>query len=230
MIVSHKHRFIFIKTNKTAGTSIEIALSKFCGDDDIITPISRDDEVTRRTLGYRGPQNHLAPQSDDALGDRLRRLVLRKQKLRYYNHISARELKEHLGEDVWNGYFKFCFERRPFDRVISLYYWRHKREPRPSISEFLDSGEPNLLRKRGYDLYTIDHLIAVDRVCLYENMTQELDKLAEQFGLDGRLELPRAKGSHRPNRHNPRDILTETDKERIRQLFRTEIELFGFDT
>lgn len=29
MIISHKNRFIFLKTEKTAGTSIEIALSKF---------------------------------------------------------------------------------------------------------------------------------------------------------------------------------------------------------
>lgn len=31
MIVSHRYRYIFIKTKKTAGTSIEIALSRHCG-------------------------------------------------------------------------------------------------------------------------------------------------------------------------------------------------------
>ncbi|MEL6382956.1 MAG: chondroitin 4-O-sulfotransferase, partial [Cyanobacteria bacterium J06626_18] len=31
MIISHEYKFIFLKTRKTAGTSIEIALSKFCG-------------------------------------------------------------------------------------------------------------------------------------------------------------------------------------------------------
>ena len=229
MIVSHKNKFIFIKTNKTAGTSIEIALSKFCGDDDVITPISRDDESTRTALGYRGPQNHLAPISDYGIRDHWRRWVLRKPKLRYYNHISAREVKQYLGDEVWKTYFKFCFERHPFDRVISLYYWRHKKEPRPSMAEFLDSGVPSLLRKRGYDLYTIDGAVAVDRVCSYENMAEELARLEQQIGLDGHLELPRAKGSHRADRRNPRDVLDEADKQRIRELFRTEIDLFGYD-
>ena len=46
MIVSHRHRFIFIRTMKTAGTSIETFLSRFCGPEDIVTPIDRPAIVT----------------------------------------------------------------------------------------------------------------------------------------------------------------------------------------
>ena len=38
MIISHKHKFIFIKTRKTAGTTIEYNLSKYLGSEDIIAP------------------------------------------------------------------------------------------------------------------------------------------------------------------------------------------------
>ena len=38
MIISHKYKFIFIKTRKTAGTTIEYNISKYLGKNDIITP------------------------------------------------------------------------------------------------------------------------------------------------------------------------------------------------
>jgi len=45
MIISHEHKFIFLKTKKTAGTSIELALSELCGLDDVITPLTTVDET-----------------------------------------------------------------------------------------------------------------------------------------------------------------------------------------
>ena len=74
MIVSHRHRFIFIKTRKTAGTSIEIALSPHCGPEDIISPIAKDDEQFRHELGYPGPQHYLKDKSEYGLGDWWQRL------------------------------------------------------------------------------------------------------------------------------------------------------------
>jgi hypothetical protein len=54
MIISHRHRFIFIKTRKTAGTSIEVYLSRFCGEEDVVTPLNPPVE------GHE-PRNHLGP-------------------------------------------------------------------------------------------------------------------------------------------------------------------------
>jgi len=42
MIISHAHRFVFIKTRKTAGTSLEIARSRYCGARDVITAIDAE--------------------------------------------------------------------------------------------------------------------------------------------------------------------------------------------
>ena len=58
MIFSKLHRFLFIKGRKVAGTSFEVALSKICGPDDILTPITPIDEQTRLSLQYRPAQNY----------------------------------------------------------------------------------------------------------------------------------------------------------------------------
>jgi len=42
MIISHKHKFIFIKTRKTAGSTIEKILCPYLGETDICTGSTRD--------------------------------------------------------------------------------------------------------------------------------------------------------------------------------------------
>ena len=37
MIISHKHKFIFVRPRKTAGTTMQNVLSTICGEEDIIT-------------------------------------------------------------------------------------------------------------------------------------------------------------------------------------------------
>ena len=51
MIISHKHKFIFFKSKKTAGSSIQVTLAKHCGEDDIITGQYQDgiDDETHST-------------------------------------------------------------------------------------------------------------------------------------------------------------------------------------
>jgi len=229
MIISHKYKFIFLKTNKTAGTSIEIALSKFCGQKDIITPISPADERTRKDLGYQGPQNYLAPLWDYRLRDLINLARNKKRKVRYYKHMPAREVKQYIGNTVWDDYYKFCFERNPWDRVISLYYWRYKSEPRPTISEFLESDAPWALRKKGFELYSINREVVVDRVCLFENLKEELERIRVLLGLSGELLLPKTKSSYRKDKRHYRDILNYEEKEKIGKLFNKEISLYGYE-
>ena len=58
MIVSHRHRFIFVKTAKTAGSSVELYLRQFCGPDDIVPYLGPDDERLARSIGAGRPRNH----------------------------------------------------------------------------------------------------------------------------------------------------------------------------
>lgn len=228
MIVCHEHRFVFLKTNKTAGTSAEIALSTVCSDSDIITPVSPPDETLRREYGGHPPANYLRPWRDYSMTDWRRLLLKRRRKLRFYNHIPAREARPLLGEKIWGSYFKFCFERNPWDRVVSYYYWYHRRGGAPSLSEFVASDRPLVLKRRGIGLYTIDGELAVDRVCRFEDIKGELDDVAAHLRLPKALELPRAKSGIRKERTHYRDVLSGTDRERIAVLFADEIRLLRY--
>lgn len=229
MIISHKHQFIFLKTSKTAGTSIEIALSKFCGPDDIITPISAEDEKMRTELGYRGPQNYMSTDWGGGIQGVLGKLLKKEQPRKYYNHIKARKAKPLIGDQVWNDYYKFCFVRNPWDRVISQYYWRCKSEPRPSILEFLDRGGMKSLKRKSEGVYMINGTVVVDQICKFENIAEEMEEVRKQLGLPESLDLPRAKSATRKDKRNYREVLSEEEKEKISDFFADEIKRMNYE-
>jgi len=225
MIISHKHKFIFIKTEKTAGTSIEIALSKYCGPKDIITPITPADELTRQKLGYRGAQNYKIPFSKYSANDYWKCLYKCKRKC-FYNHISANEIMQYIDRKTWDSYFKFSFERSPWDKVISWYFWRYRSEPRPTISEFVQSREANLVK--GFVLYTCSSDIVVDKVFFYEHINDAMNEIREQLNLDETPILPFAKAGLRTDKRNYKEILSEMDKDKIAKVFAREIAYFNY--
>jgi len=162
MILSHEHRFLFLKTTKTAGSSLHMTLTKYCGPDDIIAPMNPEDERVRASLGYAGPRNCQLPWAEYRWKDYLYRMVGRERN-KYHKHITAGELRSKLDPSVWDRYFKFAVVRNPFDYAVSLYFWRH-REQQPSTLHFrqwlLRSGRradrrPLQRRHRGVRLFDL---------------------------------------------------------------------------
>ena len=201
MIISHKHKFIFFKTKKTAGTSIEIALSKYCGVKDIITPISEEDEKIRSTLGYRGAQN------------------FKQKKIVYYSHINVKLVKESLSSEIWNSYYKFCFERNIYEKIISFYYWEHKEEPRPSIKEFLESDALDRLFLGIEAIYMIDDEVVVDDIYNYEELENSFATILKKLSIkDSNFQLPRAKSKYRQNKNNYKNILSPEEIAKIDEI------------
>lgn len=203
MIISHKYKFIFIRTRKTASTSTEIALSRVLGEQDIITPVCDRDEQIRIREGGKTPQNYEG----------------------YYNHMLASEVKLMIGEKTWNEYYKFCFERNPWDKVISLYFHRYKQGPRPTFTQFIDSGE--CFDAYNYKLYSIDDAVAVDFIGRYESLENDLAKVCNKLNI-APLQLPSAKTQFRLDKRHYSQFIVQKEREKLEVLFQKEIDLHNY--
>jgi hypothetical protein len=225
MIISHRHRFIFLKTRKTAGTSVETALSALCGDNDIITPISPDDEIARVEFAGRGAQNTQIPLrlSAAVLRDRRSR---RPQWPRFYNHMPAALVKSSVPDDVWHEYFKFSIERNPFDRVISQYYFITRNDTSPPALETWIAANKH---PSNWPIYSIDNDVVADYVIRYEALGDGLAAISERIGAEVVLPDRRAKAGIRLDHRPPRDVLSDQAVTCIRQQCSRELEHWGYE-
>ena len=231
MIVSHQHRFVFIKTRKTAGTSIEIALAEHCGPADIITPIDEVDEQIRRELGHRGPQNFELRQPVSGLGGLISSLFGRNV-VRHYNHAPASLIRARIGPQSYDSYRKFCVVRNPWDRAVSLYFWRKNRpgseklDEEMSFAEFVRDTPADVLSDA--HIFTIDGAAAVDRFVRYENLAEDLTTALAELGLPA-IDLPWAKSGTRETKDHYSWIFDDESEARIRELCAWEIDNLGYE-
>jgi len=230
MIISHEHKFIFLKTKKTAGTAIEAALSELCGPLDVITPYREESEQDRKGAP---PQNYRIDHPLKPKRPLWRKLLGRPERyyhhsVGFYEHMPAARVRAYVGEEVWRSYFKFAFDRNPWDRQVSWYLYKTKsKRIRPSFERFMRS------RRRAYvdnfAIYTIDGALAVDFVGRYERLEEDLNKALEMAGAGRRLQVPRTNVT--PNKEADRDYrsyYSADTKALVADWYKPEIALLGY--
>jgi hypothetical protein len=227
MILSHKYKFIFIKTAKTAGTSIEVLLSRQCGLTDVTTPIEPPIEG-HRARNYEGFINPI-PEILERPGkffSALQHSIASREK--FYRHMPAFEIKDRVPADVWNGYFKFCVERNPWDKVLSHYHMHAAREGGSlSLDEYLARGRFPI----NYFRYTdrSGRKTIVNRILRFENLTAELSEVLAQLNIPfyGTLGVA-AKSEYRTDRRPYQQVFNDDQRRVVEKAFAKEIELHGY--
>ena len=229
MIISHTHRFIFIKTNKTAGTNIEIAQASICGEKDVITPFRAENEEFR---AGRGPQNYRIEHALKPKRPLWRKLLGRPERYwhpstGFYEHMPAWRVRDYVGEDIWRSYTKFAFDRNPWDRQVSWYLYKTKsKKPRPSFERFMRSRYADI---RNHELYMLDQELAMDFLGRYESLEEDLNKVLAIAGVETAISVPTVNVTPRKdNSRNYRSYYTPQLRDMVAKWYAPEITLLDY--
>ena len=236
MMLLHDHKILFLKPKKVAGTSFEIALSKYAGKKDIITPISPKDEDLRQKLGFRGAQNFSYGWAD-VLTQPIRFLPKaiskREWPAKFLNHISAKKARTLVGKQIWNEYTKVSIVRNPYEYLISIYFWRTRgKVDRPSFEAWCLKNP--IIFEYNRDQYFIDGDNVVDLYIRFENFAEDIQALEDGTpGLNGLNDVFSKIAAKSGNR--PPDASVEVmfkDAERLKNLVKVhskyELKHFGY--
>ena len=206
MIISHKHRFIFIHIPKCAGSSITKALAPVLGKQDLILGVTPE-------------------------GEKLHEENLKKGGLT--KHSSASVIRQQIGPEIWNSYFKFSFVRNPWDLLVSRYHWSLKTQwddefgTIKKIREFEDFEEylySPLVRKLNCVDFVSDENgeIMVDYAGKSELINWEFRRICERAGIPVYLPRRDNRSNHEAyfNYYNPitRDLVGEWYSRDIRKF------------
>jgi len=247
MIISHKHKFIFVKPGKVAGTALEIALAETCGENDILTPISKFDSTCDTDVYSYTPRNNQG----------------------CCEHMSLKEIEKIAPSQV-NNYDRVSIARNPWDMAVSRWYWEKwlfDNFGKPNCQSYINmlkkiyinrtfswnqidrklkinaarikisqniidddftgfiSNFPEIWTNNQY-YFTGDEL-AIDTVIQFETLQSDYETLCSKLGVKTNP-LSRVKSKLRPANSPYRDLYNSESRERIEEQFNRQITCFNY--
>lgn len=231
MLISHRKKFIYTKTAKTAGTSVEVYFEPHCfPENEWSFSHGRDEYVGKSGIvGHRGQS--------------------RKGKT-WFNHMSARQIRDQIGGAIWDEYFKFCVIRDPFDKMVSRFHFHENRKMKmrhSGISRIISritslinmkKSKSIVERFREYieigvsvdsDKYLIGNSICVDYFIRFEDLKGGIKHVCNILGIPYEPEkLPTLKSGVRPERLRLEDYYDKRTIDLVYESYKWEIEHFGY--
>lgn len=177
MIYLEHANVLFLKPLKVAGTSFEIALSKYAQPADIITPLEHlEDEMKRINLGFHSAQNYKMQLTDLTLRDVAKTIYRRTLPRKYYNHMIASDVRSKIGERKFREAYKISIVRNPYDMLVSMYFWDTKnRGDNISFVNWIRENPEFLYRNNRY--YFIDGELIINKFIRFEKFESDLRDL-----------------------------------------------------
>jgi hypothetical protein len=215
MLVSHKHKFIYIKSIKTAGTSTEIFLEPYCIED------------IKESHGRK-----MIKTDEGIVGSRLQQRNA--ERYEFYNHMPPKLIKDKIGEETFNSYTKIINIRNPFDMMVSHYYFKPTfklySDVEMSFSDYmLKTNVVEDLADKYKNLMFIDDIFVIDEIIRFEKLESDLENLIKKLNLPTNI---RTLGTYKKNTNKKTDSYKELHNDEIINLvcthFKFYMELFNY--
>ena len=185
---------------KIAGSSFEMAFARYCGTDDIITPLEANKRAKKqKRFGHNKGQNYKSPHEYNIRHNK----IISMEPRAFAEHYPADRIKKYLPKEIWDSYLKVSIVRCPYDTLISYYYWICRfpaKKPDSFESYAIDSGIDRVLEN--YHKLHIKRKLATDFLIRFENFDEDIKKLEDLIDCNGLLDTfknIRAKSDLRPD-------------------------------
>lgn len=259
MIISHKHKFIFMHSRKCAGSSIEVLLNRYLGPDDIQIGSWPETILAGGRMNKKAFEDaFLYPPSWPSTFKQVSASIIGRKKMdlsQVINALIKHKYRETLGPNAacptaksvmqfdstaWNEYFKFSFVRNPFDFEISDYFWRTKGSPgKVDFKEFLVRKLNNSVKdpegfvpfpKTNWPIYSINNNnVLLDYVGRFEELNEHVQVIGERLRLPLDLKTVPKVKSGIRKEIDVSDYYDEESKEIVALLHKYELDFFGYE-
>jgi len=229
MLCSHDKKFIYFKTRKTAGTSVEIFFERFCvPPGEYAEMLTAHEKITPfGIVGSRAAE---------------RSYIQRNRAANFYNHMPAAEIREKLGPEIFDSYFKFCVIRNPFDKVVSQFWWTlHKKHRERTILGYLPfyfvrKRFAKFVKRRSasgrltdHHVFMVDGKPVADEFIKFEELASGIASVCRKLGIDADVGgLGNYKATTRIRKEHFSDYYDRGIAEIIERDFEWELRKFGY--
>lgn len=156
------------------------------------------------------------------------------------NHLTAKEIIAKTGRQDWNTAYKFTFVRNPWDKVVSLYEYRyrknkteiasrgitftqwlsltHGQDPDPFYYQNIKSFQPQVEW-----LKDDEGNITTDFIGKFESIRTDFEKIKQAIGT--KAELPHLNAT---DRSNYKDYYTDETREIVAAWYHEDIKFLGY--
>ena len=196
MILSKKNKFIYIRTRKVSSSTFEAVVSECLGENDIITK-NTDIELFKKKFNFITARNYKYTNKIRLLKKIINnsyynfknyiKLISHHQKIKnlpwypyeFYDHISLERVKSRIKREYFDNFTKFIISRNPVDQLKSFYFWSSKNKSL-SFDEYVEKYSKDFFLK-DLELYTINGKVMIDKILIYEDMKNEIEKMLNFF-------------------------------------------------